>query len=70
MDALHIEMAKNEKLNTKAGVLLKNIQLFSSGDIRDILSELYQGNSDECMKSTNFKRCVMFLDLIENGHDA
>lgn len=70
MDALHIEMAKNEKLNTKAGVLLKNIQSFSSNDIRDTLSELYRSNSDECMKSTNFKRCVMFLDLIENGHNV
>lgn len=63
---LRAEMVMNERLNTKAGVLLKNIQHFSDSDIRSVLQELYQSSADECMKSTNFKRCVMFLDLIEN----
>lgn len=67
VDDLKLEMEKNDKLNTKAGVLLKNIQTFSPDDIRNILQELYQDCTDACMKSTNFKRCVMFLDLTENS---
>lgn len=67
LEDLKTEMAKNERLNTKAGVLLKNIQSLSSDDIRSVLQAFYRFSIDECMKSTNFKRCVMFLDLIENA---
>lgn len=65
-DTLEEEMNSIETIHKKAGVLLKNIQFFSPSDIRKWLQEIFRKNSDECMASTNFKRCVMCLDLMEN----
>lgn len=55
-----------ETVNKKGGILLKNIQNFSNEEIRKVLQELFTLNTEDAMSSTNFKRCVMCLDLSEN----
>lgn len=54
-------------LNKKAGVLLNNIENFSVKEIREYCKMLFTENSEDDIKlSTNYKRCVMYLDLSEN----
>ena len=53
-------------LNKKAGLLLKNITSFSISEIREICKQLFSSNKEEVKTSTNFKRCVMYIDLKEN----
>ena len=53
-------------LNKKAGLLLKNITSFSISEIREICKQLFSSNEEEVKTSTNFKRCVMYIDLKEN----
>lgn len=53
-------------LNKKAGLLLKNITSFSISEIREICKQLFVSNKEEVKTSTNFKRCVMYIDLKEN----
>ena len=60
------EMEKVDSINKKAGLLLKNISSFKLPDIRELLKSIYSLNQDEAMRSTHFKRCVMYLDLNEN----
>lgn len=55
-----------DTLHKKAGLLLKNIHALGKDEIRNTLKELFRLNKDDAMKSTHFKRCVMYLDLIEN----
>lgn len=50
----------------KAGLLLKNIRSFNIDQIRSACKLIFKYNRDESMKSTHFKRCVMYLDLLEN----
>lgn len=53
--------------NKKSGILLKNIKYFNASIIRTICCSLFEeGTPDEIKTSTHFKRCVMYLDLIEN----
>lgn len=60
------EIEKVDSVNKRAGVLLKNIRAFEPTDIRRWLQEMFTNFPDELMQSTNFKRCVMCLDLMEN----
>lgn len=53
-------------VNKKAGIILKNINTLSVSEIRDFCKELFKENRTDCMSSTHFKRCVMFIDLNEN----
>lgn len=55
-------------VNKKAGLLLKNIDSLTIEQIRTICCALFIFDSDSCMKSTHFKRCVMYIDLQENYH--
>lgn len=66
INSLEEEISKVVQLNKKAGILLKNIAYFKSSEIRKILMDLFEMDKDSAMKSTNFKRCIMILDLIEN----
>lgn len=65
-EGLTSEMEAVDSVDKKAGLLLKNIQCFNLSDIRAWLKDIYSLNPDGAMKSTNFKRCVMYLDLEEN----
>ena len=53
-------------LNKKAGLLLKNITSFNISKIREICKRLYSSDKEEIKTSTHFKRCVMYIDLMEN----
>lgn len=53
-------------VHKKAGLLLKNIQILSVEEIRNICQTIFQFDRDSAVKSTHFKRCVMYLDLLEN----
>lgn len=55
-----------QDINKKAGYLLKNIDSFTSQEIRMICCSLFTLNKKIAVMSTNFKRCVMYLDLKEN----
>lgn len=55
-----------DTLHKKAGLLLKNIHFLNKDEIRNALKKLFRLNKEDAMKSTHFKRCVMYLDLIEN----
>ena len=56
-----------DTLHKKAGIILKNITILTADELRDFLKELFLYDKTEAIKSTNFKRCVMCLDLIENS---
>lgn len=53
-------------INKKAGLLLKNIQSLSISQIREGCKNIFSIDRDVAVKSTHFKRCVMYLDLMEN----
>lgn len=53
-------------INKKAGLLLKNITYYSIEQIRTICCNLFVLDRVACMRSTHFKRCVMYIDLKEN----
>ncbi|MBA4686351.1 MAG: SIR2 family protein [Candidatus Galacturonibacter soehngenii] len=55
-----------DDLNKKAGILLKNISNFNLEQIRTLCGELFNYDEKSVNFSTNFKRCVMYLDLHEN----
>ncbi|NBJ93238.1 SIR2 family protein [Parablautia muri] len=65
-DELLKEMNQVADINKKAGLLLKNIDSFTILQIRDICCDLFILDRESCMKSTHFKRCVMYIDLKEN----
>lgn len=54
-------------VNKKAGLLLKNLEFFGIDQIRDICIQLFQYDRTASMRSTHFKRCVMYIDLTENS---
>lgn len=60
------DINKNPIVQKKAGLLLKNLSNLNNSQIRTICKDIFQYNRDEAMRSTHFKRCVMYLDLIEN----
>ena len=60
------EIDKSITSDKKAGLLLKNIQHLSLSEIREICKVIFNYNREDAMKSTHFKRCVMYLDLKEN----
>lgn len=60
------EMDNVENVHKKSGILLKNIRAFDTDHIREWLCQMYSTDKEGAMSSTNFKRCVMYLDLVEN----
>lgn len=66
-DSLVSKINDTEPIHKKSGLLLKNIHKLTNDKIRELLQDIFTKNAEECMRSTNFKRCVMYLDLMENG---
>lgn len=62
------EMNAVGDIHKQAGLLLKNIQSYKIDEIRSLCCNLYKLDSDAAYKSTHFKRCVMYIDLLENKH--
>jgi hypothetical protein len=63
---LYEEIDKIDNAHKKAGVLLKNIQNFSVSEIRDVCKRIFEADRNSSKASTNFKRCVMYIDYSEN----
>ncbi len=62
-----VELEKIDGINKKAGLFLKSIEYYSLEQIRLICQRLFTLNTQEAMHSTRFKRCVLYLDLLENS---
>lgn len=60
------EVEKVPNVQKKAGLILKNIQNLDIDQIRASCKLIFEYNREEAMKSTHFKRCVMYLDFQEN----
>lgn len=52
--------------NRKCGVILKNIGVLKTDEIRNLCIPIFEADTKSAMNSTNFKRCVMCIDLLEN----
>ena len=65
-DALKQEIGYEPSTHKKSGLLLKNIELLNASEIRDVCKSIFEYDRDGAKNSTHFKRCVMYLDLIEN----
>lgn len=63
---LLLEMECTSTVHKKSGILLQNITHLNNQQIRDACKKIFKFNRDEAMKSTHFKRCVMYLDWKEN----
>lgn len=66
IDDLHIAMSGQNTFDKKAGVLLKSINNFSIDEIRKECQLLFREISGTKIVSTCFKRCVMYIDFMEN----
>lgn len=66
ISSLYQEIDAIDNANKKSGVLLKNIQNFSVVEIRDVCKKIFEYDRIAAKSSTNFKRCVMYIDYIEN----
>lgn len=66
IDDLHIAMSTQNTFDKKAGVLLKSINNFSIDEIRKECQLLFYETSGTKIISTCFKRCVMYVDFMEN----
>ena len=60
------EIEAKEDANKKAGLFLKNIKNISLEQVRDICKIIFETDREGIKNSTHFKRCVMYLDLMEN----
>lgn len=60
------EIEKVPNVQKKAGLILKNIHNLDIDQIRNSCKFIFEYDREEAMKSTHFKRCVMYLDLQEN----
>lgn len=67
LDELHDCMALQRTFDRKAGVLLKSITKFSLPEIRSECQNLFNTMPETKITSTCFKRCVMYLDFMENS---
>ena len=65
-DDLIICIEERENVHKKSGVLLKNIHNFSLTQVRDACKIIFEFDKSTIKGSTHFKRCIMYLDLLEN----
>jgi len=69
IDELHTAMNAQTSFDRKAGILLKSISNFSNADIRKECQILFSEVTGNKITSTCFKRCVMYLDYMENRYE-
>ena len=62
-------MNAQTSFDRKAGILLKSISNFSNADIRKECQILFSEVTGNKITSTCFKRCVMYLDYMENRYE-
>ncbi len=63
---LHSTMKAQNTLDKKAGILLKSINNFSIEEIKHECQFLFREIGGAKITSTCFKRCVMYIDFLEN----
>ncbi|MBQ8813359.1 MAG: SIR2 family protein [Lachnospiraceae bacterium] len=66
LDELHSAMDIQPTADRKASVLLKNISNFTIPEIRQECKTIFEMFSGSKITSTAFKRCVMYIDFMEN----
>ena len=66
IEELHKWMSVQNTVDKKAGILLKSIYNFSINEIREECKLLFREIGGVKITSTCFKRCVMFIDFMEN----
>lgn len=67
VDDIKREIDNVPDTNRKCGVILKNIGVLKTDEIRKLCIPIFMSDTKAAMSSTNFKRCVMCIDLLENG---
>ena len=55
-----------ETINKKCMLILKNIHILTTDDIRNYCIYMFDDFIANGMKDTHFKRCVLYLDFLEN----
>lgn len=55
-----------DSVNKKCMLLLKNVDILSTEDLRNFCIDLFDDFISNEMKDTHFKRCVLYLDFLEN----
>lgn len=65
-DEIKLLINSEPNFDKKSGILLHNLNNINFEDFRKLCEELAKEASRD-NNSTNFKRCVMYIDLIENG---
>lgn len=63
---LLVEISAVPDINKKSGLLLKNLKNCTIEQTRCICKDLFSIDREAAMKSTHFKRCVMYIDMCEN----
>lgn len=66
IETLHQYMNEQTSVDKKAGILLKSIKNFSLDDVRKECKNLFSEFTENKITSTCFKRCIMYLDFMEN----
>ena len=64
---LHYQISLHDTEDKKAAVLLKNICLLSIDEIRQECKTIFSLYNGSKITSAHFKRCVMYLDFLENS---
>ncbi|MCM1424335.1 MAG: SIR2 family protein [bacterium] len=66
IDDLHTAMQNQNTFDKKAGILLKSIDNFSISELRQECQLLFRQMGGAKITSTCFKRCIMYIDFVEN----
>lgn len=65
-DDLKLAIDAADTAHKKAGVLLKNINIVNTDELRHLCIYIHEEDPSVAKHSTHFKRCVMCLDFFEN----
>jgi len=63
---IHAHINDFDTVNKKCMFLLKNIDLVNADELRSFCLSLFDKFLENGMQDTHFKRCVLYLDFIEN----
>lgn len=66
INELHEAMAVQNTLDKQAGVLLKSLPNLTLDEIRTECKNLFEKSNGKKITSTCLKRCIMYLDFMEN----
>lgn len=64
-DELKAKLSTFEDINKKCMFILKNINILSSYELRELLIDMFDAFSLDPNKYTQYKRCVLYLDFLD-----